>query len=99
MRCDLGPNAELKSRVTGDCASCGCFERSDVDDVCSRGQASSMTSAVNRSGEIFCVQGVSIRDLVSMTEGARLCVKIDIEGYEFHLTDQLADIPPDRTAA
>lgn len=28
-----------------------------------------------------------------------LCIKIDIEGYEYHLAEQLAAVPPDQTKA
>jgi FkbM family methyltransferase len=62
------------------------------------GLGSSMTSAVRAgSGSGFSARGVSIQQLINMAEGAPLCLKIDIEGYEYHLVAQLAGVPAGQT--
>ena len=64
------------------------------------GLGSSLTSAVHGdSGGSFSARGVSLQQLVAMAQGAPLCIKIDIEGYEYHLAEQLAAVPPDQTKA
>ncbi len=62
------------------------------------GLGSSMTSAVRAGSDSgFSARGVSIQQLIDMAEGAPLCLKIDIEGYEYHLVAQLAGVPAGQT--
>ena len=64
------------------------------------GFGSSMTSALAaNNADAIIASGVSLQSLLDQADGAPIFLKIDIEGYEYYLCEQLKQIKPNQVRA
>jgi FkbM family methyltransferase len=63
------------------------------------GLGSSRTSALTTEGEGVVAEGLTIADLMKEAGESPVCIKVDTEGYEYHLVDQFGLLDPRRVKA